>query len=64
MSIGKKRARADDQNSSASPSKKAKGDAAKKAKRVPRTRLPRPPTVNAVAKAALKEKKKEGEFFT
>ena len=64
LSIGKKRARTDDQNSVSSPSKKAKGDTPKKPGRVVRAKVPRPPKVNAATKAALKEKEKEGAFFT
>lgn len=64
IATGKKRARNEAQNSEAPPSKRANGEATvKKPGRAARVRVPRPPKVNASAKAALKAKEKEGEPF-
>lgn len=61
--IGKKRARPDGQNFRATPTKKVKCDLAPKTTKRASIKIPRPPKVNTVTKAALKEKEKEGGFF-
>jgi hypothetical protein len=57
---GKKRAHKGDEPAEASPSKRVKSETSRRG-RPARVKLPRPSKVNAAAKAALKEKAKEGK---
>ncbi len=58
---GKKRAHKGDEPAEASSSKRVKSETSRRG-RPARVRLPRPSKVNAAAKAALKEKAKEGKI--
>lgn len=58
---GRKRVRVDDEHTEFSHSKRVQSETSRKG-RPARVKLPKPPKVNAAAKAALKEKEKEGKF--